>query len=174
MVREHTVNSSFTAQHLRSIRPRAAVTVLGLLDLVDEQDAQPAASPAELLFVGRLIDDKRAELVPAVVAKARESIPGLIGIVVGDGPRRERLERAVTASPARGAVQVLGRIDDAGLRRRRARAAVLFAPSVREGFGLAVAESAAAGVPVVVARHPDNASVDLVEPGVNGELTRKF
>jgi len=44
------------------------------------------------------------------------------------------------------------------------------APSLREGFGMAVVEAAAAGTPVVVCPAPDNAAVELVESGVNGEL----
>jgi len=35
-------------------------------------------------------------------------------------------------------------------------------PSVREGFGLAVAEAAACGLPAVLVDHQDNASTDLV------------
>jgi glycosyltransferase involved in cell wall biosynthesis len=41
-------------------------------------------------------------------------------------------------------------------------------PSTREGYGMIVVESAAAGVPSVVTRAPDNAAVELVEDGVNG------
>jgi hypothetical protein len=51
-----------------------------------------------------------------------------------------------------------------------ARAACLLLPSVREGYGLVVIESAARGTPVVVADGPDNAAVELVVPGVNGAV----
>jgi glycosyltransferase involved in cell wall biosynthesis len=39
---------------------------------------------------------------------------------------------------------------------------VLFAPSVREGFGLVVAESLALGTPVISVLHPDNESSNLI------------
>jgi glycosyltransferase involved in cell wall biosynthesis len=35
---------------------------------------------------------------------------------------------------------------------------------------MVVAEASAAGVPVVVCEHPDNAAVELVEDGVNGAV----
>ena len=41
-------------------------------------------------------------------------------------------------------------------------------PSRREGYGLIVVEASAAGTPAIVVREPDNASVELVEDGVNG------
>ena len=41
-------------------------------------------------------------------------------------------------------------------------------PSRREGYGLVVVEAAQAAVPSVVVAEPDNAAIELVEPGVNG------
>jgi glycosyltransferase involved in cell wall biosynthesis len=49
-----------------------------------------------------------------------------------------------------------------------ARALCLLHPSQREGYGLVVVESAAAGVPSVLAAGPDNAATELIEEGVNG------
>ncbi len=49
-----------------------------------------------------------------------------------------------------------------------ATASCVVQPSCREGYGMVVVESAARGVPVVVAHAPDNAAVELVEEGVNG------
>jgi glycosyltransferase involved in cell wall biosynthesis len=66
------------------------------------------------------------------------------------------------------AVQAPGFVDaehvDAALRR----ALCMVLPSVREGYGMVVVESAARGTPSVVVRAPDNAAVELVEDGVNG------
>ena len=41
-------------------------------------------------------------------------------------------------------------------------------PSSREGYGLIVVEAASMGVPSVVVAGPDNAAVELIEPGQNG------
>ncbi len=45
---------------------------------------------------------------------------------------------------------------------------VVVQPSSREGYGMVVVESAARGVPVVVAAAEDNAAVELIDEGVNG------
>ena len=50
---------------------------------------------------------------------------------------------------------------------------MLLAPSVREGYGLVVAESLALGTPVVCAIHPDNESSRLVGPST-GSLVEAF
>jgi glycosyltransferase involved in cell wall biosynthesis len=49
-------------------------------------------------------------------------------------------------------------------------AACLVNPSAREGYGLVVVESCAAGTPVVLVAGEDNASVELIEDGVNGRV----
>ncbi len=48
------------------------------------------------------------------------------------------------------------------------RALCLLHPSSREGYGLVVVEAAAHGTPAIVVAGPDNAAVELIEPGVNG------
>jgi glycosyltransferase involved in cell wall biosynthesis len=142
--------------------------VLGLLDLVAPGVQAAAAEPPYLLFVGRLIPDKRATMIPRALAAARAEMPELSAVMVGDGPERSALERAVEASGEGSRVRILGRVPDAELRDLRAGASVFVAPSVREGFGLAVAEAAASGIPSVVVAHEDNAAVELIVEGVNG------
>ena len=66
------------------------------------------------------------------------------------------------------AVQAPGFVEAAEVEAAIRRAACLLLPSQREGYGLVVVEAAAAGTPSVVAAGPDNAAVELVEPGVNG------
>src|SRR5207247_9866190 len=43
--------------------------------------------------VGRLLPDKRFDRFLAAVALARRQVPAVHGILVGDGPERQRLER---------------------------------------------------------------------------------
>ena len=168
LVREHTADSRFTAERLRRMRPDAHAVVLGLLDLVELGRPAEAATPPFVLFVGRLIADKGAVAVPAAVEIARMTLPDLRASIVGDGPERQNVIDEVARRNLSDAVDVLGRVSDEVLDGLRAGAAVLVAPSIREGFGLAVAEASAWGVPTVVVAHPDNAAVELVEEGLNG------
>jgi glycosyltransferase involved in cell wall biosynthesis len=166
----HTVNSRFTAARVRASRPGADPLVLGLVDLVGEQpsaDAEGDRAPL-VLFVGRHIPDKRLDVLPAAIAHARSAIPGLRARIVGDGPETDRV-RAITAELGLDDdIDFLGRVDDDTLQRSFAEAAVLVNPSAREGFGLVVAEAAAAATPSVVVAGADNAAAGLIEPGVNG------
>jgi glycosyltransferase involved in cell wall biosynthesis len=61
-----------------------------------------------------------------------------------------------------------GSISDEELRNLFARASCTVIPSLREGYGIVVAESVSAGTPVVVADNPENLATSLVESGVNG------
>lgn len=167
-----TVNSGFTRNRLRMYRPRAEPIVLGLVDLVGsepEASAVPSAPPT-LLFVGRHIPDKRLDALPGALAHARRELPELVAQIAGRGPETQRVRAAAAAAGVAHAIEFVGRIDDDELRSRYRAAAALVNPSAREGFGLVVAEAAAAATPSVVVAGDDNAAAELVEPGVNGAI----
>jgi glycosyltransferase involved in cell wall biosynthesis len=172
--RIHTVNSSFTARALRRLRPVSEPIVLGLVDLVGARPEAAAGirggSDGEpfLLFVGRHIPDKRLDRIPAALAVARRSVPGLTLRVAGSGPTTGALLAAAVENGVANEVQVLGRVDDEQLETLLGQASVLVSPSAREGFGLVVAEAAAHGTPSVVVAGADNAAAELVDDGVNG------
>lgn len=117
-----------------------------------------------LLFVGRLIANKRPNHAIESFELIRETVPDVSLWVVGDGPLRERLER--TSSPG---VVFLGKLSREELDRRMGRAHVLLATSVREGWGLAVTEANALGTPAVAYDVPGLR--DSVRAGVTGLLT---
>jgi glycosyltransferase involved in cell wall biosynthesis len=110
--------------------------------------SEPAPAQPLVVFVGRLIPEKRAAAIVPAVARAREQIPELGAVIYGDGPDADVLEEGC----GRALCHVL--------------------PSSREGYGLVVLESAARGVPSVVVAGPDNAATELVEEGVNGTVAR--
>jgi glycosyltransferase involved in cell wall biosynthesis len=88
------------------------------------------AEPPEILYAGRLSPEKGVrELVAAA--------DGLPLIVVGDGPLRDEVPRA------------LGFLPHDELEQLYERAAVVACPSHREGFGVVCAEAMAHGRPVV-------------------------
>jgi glycosyltransferase involved in cell wall biosynthesis len=123
-----------------------------------------------VLFAGRHVPDKRPLAAVEALALVRERRPGAHAVIVGDGPERERVLARIAELGLDGAVRAPGFVERAELERLLGRAACVIAPSLREGFGMAVVEAAAAGTPSVVCEAPDNAAAELVEPGVNGEL----
>jgi glycosyltransferase involved in cell wall biosynthesis len=159
--------SDLHAQRLREEGLRGEVTVLrGLY----AGPAEPVrAEPAErvVLFAGRLIPEKRAPLAVEAMALAAERIDGLTGEVLGDGPEREAVREAI-AEHGPQIVSARGFTSAETVAREMRRALCLLLPTVREGYGLVVVEAAAHGTPSIVIAGPDNAAVELIEPGVNG------
>jgi glycosyltransferase involved in cell wall biosynthesis len=124
VIREHTVDSRFTAARLARVRPSLHPVVFELFDLVREGRAMAADEPPFVVFVGRLIPDKGVIAIPAALAIARAEIPGLRAVIIGDGPERGALEAAIGELELREHIDVLGRVSDELLDARRAHRAV--------------------------------------------------
>jgi glycosyltransferase involved in cell wall biosynthesis len=135
---------------------------------VEEREPEPARLVA--VYAGRHIPEKRVTALVPALAEARRKIPDLRGTIFGDGPERSKVLRAIAESGLEGEVDAPGFVDAAVLERALASALCLVLPSRREGYGLVVVEAAARGVPVVIARGPDNAAAELVEEGTNGAV----
>ncbi|MDQ6708954.1 MAG: glycosyltransferase, partial [Candidatus Dormibacteraeota bacterium] len=103
-----------------------------------------------------------------VLLRALATLPGVTATILGSGPERQRLQALVTELGLGERVT----FESAGSREAaldRVRAARLLTfPSTREGFGVAVLEANACGVPALVVKHPDNAAVEIVRHGENG------
>jgi glycosyltransferase involved in cell wall biosynthesis len=155
---------------LRAGGLRGPVTVLEGEYAGDLTPPEPRPAEPLVVFAGRHIPEKRAPAVVPAVGRAREQIPGLQGIVFGDGPEREAVLAAIAREGLEDVVRAPGFVDseevDAGLRR----ALCMVLPSSREGYGLVVVEAAARGTPSVVVRGEDNAAVELVDDGENGVI----
>jgi len=123
-----------------------------------------AAKSIDCIFIGRLLAHKHVD----VLLRALALTPGVTGMIVGSGPETSRLitlahelgisDRVSFESPASHET-VIERLRSARL---------LVFPSTREGFGVAVLEANACGVPALVVQHPDNAALELVRDGVTG------
>jgi len=120
------------------------------MDRFGEPVARPPTTPLRIVFVGRLVPYKGADMLI-------ESCAGLLKAgkvqleIVGDGPQRALLERMVTEQGLSGGVTFAGWLNQAEVAARFSRSHVLGFPSVREFGGGVVLEAMASGVvPVVV------------------------
>jgi glycosyltransferase involved in cell wall biosynthesis len=139
--------SSFLADEARALGARDVRVVPSGVAVPDSVGA--AEEPPHVLYVGRLSEEKGVlELVDAC--------RGLPLVVVGDGPLRARVPGA------------LGFVPPAELGPYFERAAVVAAPSRREGYGVAAREAMAWGRPVVATGV--GGLVDAVEDDVTGVL----
>jgi glycosyltransferase involved in cell wall biosynthesis len=121
-----------------------------------------------VLFAGRHIPEKQVPAIPPAIARARQQLPELRAMILGDGPDRSEVARRVSELGLEGVVEVPGFVETELVEEAMARSLCLLMPSRREGYGLVVIEAASYGTPSVVVAGPDNAAVELVEVGENG------
>jgi glycosyltransferase involved in cell wall biosynthesis len=121
-----------------------------------------------VIAAGRQIPEKRIPAIPGAVSAARERIPELRCLILGDGPDLEATRRRVQELGLDGVVEVPGRVDHEELMRQIASASCLLHPSEREGYGMVVVEAVSLGTPAIVVRGSENAATELVAEGVNG------
>ncbi|HXW35345.1 MAG TPA: glycosyltransferase family 4 protein, partial [Acidimicrobiales bacterium] len=154
-------------------RDRVCV-VPNALDLAQLRSSVPQSSAPELLFVGRLLEHKHADLaIEATRILEERGLVVHLGIV-GVGPEEARLRKQAADLGLNGLVTFYSTVEtQSELWSLILSSKVMLAPSVREGFGLVVAESLALGTPVVCALHPDNESSRLVGPDT-GSLVPAF
>jgi glycosyltransferase involved in cell wall biosynthesis len=154
--------------HAEGLRGEATVLegeYAGDLTPPEPNHAQPVA-----VFAGRHIPEKRAPAVVPAVGRARDRIPDLRGVVLGDGPEREAVLAAIAREGLQGIVEAPGFVDATEVDEALRHALCMVLPSRREGYGMIVVEAAARGTPSVVVRAEDNAAVELVDDGVNGVI----
>ncbi|HYF28697.1 MAG TPA: glycosyltransferase family 4 protein [Baekduia sp.] len=173
-VRGATASVVFSALHERRLRAAGARDVVRLDEFLPDRAPDPAAIGGSrerlLVFAGRLVEEKRADLVAPVLAALRAQDPSWRAVVFGDGPQRGRLESAALRAGVGDAVRFAGFAPWPEVSAALLRASALLAPSEREGFGLVVLEAAAHGLPAVLVAGPDNAATELIAEGVNGTV----
>lgn len=163
--------SGVTADRLAQIGPRrSSITVIP--NGIDVPRIERAPLPEEndevsydVLFVGRLIKEKNVSLVLDAFDTVADDYDITLGII-GDGPEATRLKRQASQLEHRDRIEFPGFLDeyDAVLGHMRA-ASVFVSPSVREGFGITLAEAMAADCTVIAASHPESAAEEVLDGG---------
>lgn len=125
---------------------RVSVTPLGV-DLPADPRHRPAAARS-VLYVARLVASKRPEEFLAVAEQLVDDRPDVCFDLVGGGPLEDQLRRRASTHPS-GRIVVHGAVP--AVEPFHAAAAAFLSTSEYEGFGLAVADAMAHGVPVVAA-----------------------
>ena len=138
-----TVSDS-SAQSLREYHQWADITIVPEGWTPHDVPDVPKETAPTIVFLGRLVGMKRPDHAVEAFGILSASFPEARLWMIGDGPLLDSFRRS--AGPS---VTYFGRLDTADLRRRLARAHVLVATSVREGWGLNVSEAAACGTPSI-------------------------
>lgn len=164
--------SDVTANRLSQIGPaRNRITVIpNGIDIERIQSISPSENGFDILYVGRLIEDKHVDLLLRAFDRVAQRNNLTIG-VIGEGPRRKALECVANECDASGQITFLGFLEDYDEVLAHMKAAKVFASiSTREGFGITYLEAMAAGCEVIGADHPESAASEVIDDA--GYLTK--
>lgn len=112
--------------------------------------SQAHSENKELLWVGRLSEEKRPEDVVRIFELVLKTIPNARLTIVGDGDEegREKIESLIAGKNLADRVNLAG--FQADVAKYYERASVLISTSMFEGFPLTLIEAASAGLPIVM------------------------
>lgn len=116
------------------------------------------------------MEHKGVDILLQSFAVASLEEPDITCLIVGEGPERAALEVLARKLGVDDKVRFSDFVPDDEIYGVMKSSGVFVLPSIREGFGLAVLEANACGLPVITVRHPDNAARHLVYEGRNGSL----
>jgi glycosyltransferase involved in cell wall biosynthesis len=132
------------------------------IDIDSIREIHPDEAATDLVVVGRLMAHKRIDmLLEAVTLLHGEGVPVTCRII-GDGPERLSLRERARDLGIDHAVDFRHDVAEQKDVYALMKAAKIFVfPSAREGFGIAVLEALACGLPVVTTSAPDNLAQHL-------------
>lgn len=139
------------------------------LDLPHPAHVVPRSPVPTICVLGRLVPHKRVEHALEVAAQLRPSLPALRVDIVGDGWWRDRLEQRAAELGLRDVAHFHGHVSDAERGRLLDRAWILLIASAKEGWGIAIMEAAARGVPAIAYRSAGGVCESIVD-GQTGVL----
>jgi glycosyltransferase involved in cell wall biosynthesis len=148
---------------------RIALVRNGLDDAPEASLCGPRARNPRVLVLSRLVPHKQIEHALAAVALLRSSIPGLHLDIVGGGWWWRRLVDYAARLGISDAVTFHGHVDDITKHHVMQQSWVHLLPSRKEGWGLAVIETAQHAVPTIGYRSSGGLADSIVD-GVTGVL----
>jgi glycosyltransferase involved in cell wall biosynthesis len=113
------------------------------------QPTLPRSPTPRMCVLARLVPHKRIDQAIALVDQLRARHPGLVLDLVGDGWWADQLDAEIARRGLGEVVLRHGRVDEQTKADLLGQAWLMVLPSVREGWGIAVLEAAAAGTPTV-------------------------
>jgi glycosyltransferase involved in cell wall biosynthesis len=165
--------SSHTAERLSDrLGAHASITIApNGIDLEAVRDTYPYHAATDLVVVSRLMSHKRIGMLLDAVALLHAEGIFVTCRVIGDGPDREELRNQARELGVEHAVEFRHDVREQKEVYEMVKAAKVFVfPSAREGFGIAVLEALACGLPVITTSAPDNLAQHLVARSRHGVI----
>ncbi len=145
--------------HAFGLDPARTVLIPNGIDLAAWGRARgpTVGAGGQILFVGRLAEQKAVDVLLRAFARVRVAHPRARLLCAGDGPERASLEALTDSLGLAGSVDFLGRRDDVHDLLREA--AVFVLPSRSEGLSNSLLEALATGTPVIASDIPGTREV---------------
>jgi glycosyltransferase involved in cell wall biosynthesis len=137
---------------LLGIGPERVDIVHNGIDVPHPDHTIPRSVLPTICVLGRLVPHKQVEHALAVAATIRQELPDLRMDIAGEGWWHEPLAARAEELGVSDIVTFHGRVSDAQRGEILDRCWLLLAPSVKEGWGIAIMEAAARGVPAIAYR----------------------
>ena len=161
---ENVAVSKTTAKNLYRLGIRHEITIIpNGIDLIRLRSIAPSSESWDIIFVGRLIKEKHADLLIHAVTLLQHENPDLRVVIIGEGPEYGKIDNLITDKKIQNSIHLCKfypNHDDLIAQLKSSKVFVL--PSTREGFGISALEALACGIPVVTVDHPANAIRDLI------------
>jgi L-malate glycosyltransferase len=141
--------------------------------IIDHERIKKINDPKEkkygIVYFGRLISHKHVEKIIELSSRLKEDGIKTKTLIVGNGSEESNLKKMVNDLNFTKDIFFLDFIDDYDKLIGKIKSAkIMVFPSEREGFGIAVLEANACGLPVLVIDYPENAAKTLIEDEKNG------
>ena len=161
---ENIAVSKTTAKNLYRLGIRHEITIIpNGIDLRRIRSILPSSESSDIIFVGRLIKEKHADLLIHAIELLMQKNPNIRVLLIGEGPEYANIKNLIDGKKINNTIHLSGfynNHDDLIAQLKSSKVFVL--PSTREGFGITALEALACGLPVVTVDHPSNAIRDLI------------
>jgi glycosyltransferase involved in cell wall biosynthesis len=161
---ENVAVSKTTARNLKNLGTCHVTHIIpNGIDLGRIRLISPSSETGDIIFVGRLIKEKHADLLIHAVELLRLEFSDIRVLIIGEGPEYLKLKHLIDEKKIHDSIHLCRfypNHDDLMAQLKSSKVFVL--PSTREGFGISALEALACGIPVVTVDHPANAIRDLI------------
>jgi glycosyltransferase involved in cell wall biosynthesis len=156
--------SKTTAKNLKNLGFCYEIKIIpNGIDLMRIRSITPSSELWDIIFVGRLIREKHADLIIHAVNLLQLENPDIRALIIGEGPEYNTLKNLINDKKIDSPIHISGFYQDHDDLIAQLKSSKVFVlPSTREGFGITALEALACGLPVVTVDHSANAICDLI------------
>ena len=172
---ENVAVSKTTAKNLNNLGLCHNIKIIpNGIDLTRIRSISPSSESWDIIFVGRLIKEKHADMLINALELLLHEFPDIRVLIIGEGPEYLKTKHLIDEKKMNDSIHMCGfyrNHNDLIAQLKSSKVFVL--PSTREGFGISALEALACGLPVVTVNYQTNAIRDLITKS-NGFLSSLF